>query len=206
MKGLIIKDFINLRGQIKIVASILIIYTVVCMWTTAPAQRGDLITMLMSLFCVMLPIASFAYDEIVHWDRYALAMSLSRWDLVLSKYIVSWVVIAVFLLLSCVVQAFGGNDWGVIVATLCLQGGMALWFIAIILPLLFRFGAEKGRMMLVLVFALVFFFLFFWEKVVGLPAQVSIQSLIWILPASAILGEGLSVWCSFRIYQRKEIQ
>lgn len=95
MKGLILKDIYNLKKQYKVLLLLFVFYTGFSLFT------GDagFLTGVLSLMMVMLTITTLAYDERSKWEKYALTMPVSRTDLVLSKYLLGFLLsVATFIL------------------------------------------------------------------------------------------------------------
>ena len=85
MKGLLLKDIINLKQQGKIYIFIIAIWFAIAI----TSRDGNFFGGVMTMFTVLVPISAAAYDDKAKWDRYALTMPISRWDLVLSKYLLA---------------------------------------------------------------------------------------------------------------------
>lgn len=145
MKGLIQKDIFVIKKQMKIFLVMIICFAVV------PTSNMSCFA---AVYAAMLPYSTMAYDERSRWDQMALMMPYSFRDLVLSKYILGWALSGATSLLVVLVgfTGLGGAE--------PLNGVVSFivsWmFLAIMLPLLFRFGVEKGRMMYLTVFAIMF--------------------------------------------------
>ena len=79
-------------------------------------------------------------------------------------------------------------------------------YVSVMLPLLFRFGVEKGRLMILLVvFVPVgIFMLLDWAGVSMPKSDTEITALLKILPVVALAALILSVLVSVAIYQKKE--
>lgn len=151
MKGLLIKDFCNLKKQIKLTGIFVILYTG---WAVAMKMPSFIGVMLIFL-SMTLPISSISYDEASQWYRYAFSLPISRRTFVLSKYVLGFLV-----MLACLVVSAIGNwvilmldgtadavsSW--IVLGVCLE--FSIIILSLCIPLLFQFGAEKARIWLVI--------------------------------------------------------
>ena len=80
MKGLLLKDLVNLGKQARSLLLILVFYFVFALFGEDRTIFGGIISILM----FMMVITSLAYDERAKWDRYALTMPVSRSLMVLS--------------------------------------------------------------------------------------------------------------------------
>ena len=59
MKGLLMKDIILLRPQLKIYLIILVFWFLIAMWNGQPGFFGGL----MAMFALMIPMTTVAYDD-----------------------------------------------------------------------------------------------------------------------------------------------
>ncbi|WP_018213084.1 ABC-2 transporter permease [Desulfitobacterium hafniense] len=206
MKGLIIKDIFALRQQGKILLALLVFYAVY----SVVFQNLSMLAAMTVLLCVMLPVTTMAYDEKSKWDKYALSMPIPRKAIVFSKYL--FAIIAEFLaviivgILGGIIVFFTGEMaiGEMLVMTLAL-GGVGLFFLALILPILFKFGVEKARLIMLLVF-------FVPSMLVMMIPQLgieppSVQTLRFLGYLSPLIVAGillLSIKISIGIYSKKE--
>ena len=150
MKGLLLKDFYTLGKQTKLFLALMVLFAILPNSLSACAI----------LYASLLPTTAVAYDERAKWPWLAAMMPYSTTSLVMSKYLVGYLTTGAVTLLACIVrsfyalagnQGFPGEDLGALFCICCI----AFLLTAINLPLLFRFGAEKARLALVLLSALV---------------------------------------------------
>ena len=86
--GLMLKDFYELISAGKTLLVILVLYlTVGQIFFTSIADVGMLI-------CAMLPVNTIGYDERSGWNRYVLSFPVSRKEIVVSKYILGYLLLA----------------------------------------------------------------------------------------------------------------
>ena len=83
MKGLIIKDILNLKNYMKQLILVLIFFIAYGIFLKNGTFVGTMITLMLS----MQVITTMSYDEYAKWDKYALTMNINRKDIVLSKYV-----------------------------------------------------------------------------------------------------------------------
>jgi len=109
----------------------------------------------LSVMTVMLPMYTIAADEKCQWDKYAAMLPYRPKQIVLAKYIFGWMMIAIMILVSFLLlfirTALGGTqaNWREQVAYWSIMLGIMSLVFAIELPALFRFGAEKGRFVVI---------------------------------------------------------
>jgi ABC-2 type transport system permease protein len=202
MIGLILKDLLNLKRQARILTLLIGVFFV----TSVVNKSGESLGSVVSILAATLPITALAYDERSGWDKYALTMPLSRRDLVTSKYLLG-------ILLSFIGFAINTTMQLVLMPTGFWEGiqfafgllGVSLLFLALLLPVTFKLGVEKSRviMMVMLGFPAILITLLP-QMDVSLPSQSILNSAFTILPIVALAAFALSLWVSLKIYQRRE--
>ena len=102
------------------------------------------------IFGAMLPITAIAYDERSKWNELQSMMPYSDKEVIYSKYILGYFIIAAVTVLSYIlhlvlslfiVEYKALIDSSIIILIL----GLALIISAINMPIMFKFGVEKGR-------------------------------------------------------------
>ena len=152
MKSVVLKDLYNLRGNGK---SVLISFLILAV---AMASTGVGVLYSGAILCSSLIVSTFAYDDRCDWAKYAVVMPISRNELVAGKYAMLTLLVvggmAVSFLASLVSNAITGqiplNQSGLqelLISTLAALV-FALVYGSIAIPLILRFGAEQGRILL----------------------------------------------------------
>lgn len=148
MKALLLKDFYVLWKQMKAFLLLILVFS---------ALPGSYNAIFAVTYAALLPYSCVAYDERSKWDQLAAMMPYSTRDLVLSRYALGWIAGAGACLLSLILQ--GG--FAVIlhrdmqIDTLIASFFVCIATLAITLPLIFRFGVERGRLIMFLIIFLV---------------------------------------------------
>lgn len=146
MTGLILKDFLNLKKQIVPLLFFIAIYVVIAV----VSENASFYAGMVMIFSAMLPVSACSYDERSGFNKYALTMPVSRKDLVLSKYAMSLILVTgasctSFLCFMLVApRAFTDN----LLSTMSLAV-LAVLIISVSLPFVLKFGAEKGRYIMI---------------------------------------------------------
>ncbi|MDK2942114.1 MAG: type transport system permease protein, partial [Acetobacterium sp.] len=83
MKGLILKDLINLKSTFKMLGLMIALFAVIYI----PQGNGFIFGMIILMFAMMV-VTTISYDDLAKWDAYALTMPVTRKEMVLSKYLV----------------------------------------------------------------------------------------------------------------------
>lgn len=205
MKGLMIKDFFVIRKQAKVLVGLLIFYLVYATATKAVSMLA-----MITLLCVMMPITTMAYDEKNKWDKYVLSMPVSRRTLVLSKYFFGIMLdltgIVLVALISMIMVFF--SDEMIITEVLLMSvtfGAIGLVFLAIMLPILFKFGVEKGRLLMMLViFTPVILGMLLPKLGIAPPSEQTLKLLAYAAPVIIFFVVLISIKISIAIYNKKE--
>lgn len=136
MKGMLLKDLLMMRRSIWI-------YFIMIVGFSAWSGDSGMATFAM-FYGIMLPVNLIAMDERSRFERLMPMLPGRRINCVLDKYIVAWLSLALAFVSSVVSRAIQGIAP---VFSPQLPAGMALCLLshAITLPLIFRFGVEKGR-------------------------------------------------------------
>lgn len=139
MKGLLLKDYYVLTKQLTI---ILLVIPVM-----AFAGGGSLF-MLTILIGASLPMTALAYDEMSKWNGLAVMMPYSRRDLIVSKYMIGYFCV----LITSVLAVLGQFVFSILTSAPKMNANSMLFYISIVLifiamnmPIIFKFGTEKGR-------------------------------------------------------------
>lgn len=202
MAGLIYKDLLNLKAQAKVMVILIIVYGVIAVTSNNTAMLGGIV----SVLAAMLPITAMGYDEKAKWDKYAMTMPVSRKDLVLSKYYLGGsfllITLAFNIVFNLIVRIMDSAD---IIPIALLLFAAGIFFMAITLPLIFKFGVEKGRtVMFVLIASPTIVALLLSKLNFQMPSEAFLKMLPLILVVLAILSLLASILLSISIYKRKE--
>ena len=219
MTGLILKDFLVMQKTLRYYLLIMAVYAML-------AMTGTFTYSVISAFTVMLgsvaPMSAFAYDEQAKWDKFAAATPVGRQGVVKARYLFTLLLLLGGGVLSTVVSMavvrFGKADveawWEPLVVTVViLLVGVALN--TIILPILFKFGAEKSRVISMAIFVAVFGGIALLSAIS--KGRVDLNTLgdtLASLPPALLVAVPVVVvfalfWLSYRlsvgIYQKKEL-
>ena len=209
MLGLIKKDFLLIKANSKQMVIIFIVYLMLAFQGTFDA------TFIVPLIGIMLFISTFSYDDFNNWNSYAVTLPDGRRNVVRAKYIASIILTvilgAVALAISAGISYTKTNSINVDEIMSSLMGTMlsSVIIISLLYPIVFKFGATNGRIIL---FAVVF-------GIAGIGALIAqfvdmtfiidiingldSYSLIAI-PIISIILLGISYLISNKIYQSKE--
>ena len=153
MKGLIIKDILNLKNYMKQLILVLIFFIAYGFFLKNGTFVGTMITLMLS----MQVITTMSYDEYAKWDKYALTMNINRKDIVLSKYvffIMSIIIgMVVGVISSTTINQILQSDINMneIIATSIVVPCIFAILFSIVIPVVFKNGVEKGRIVMMIV-------------------------------------------------------
>ena len=158
MKSLILKDLFNIGHNAKSMLFILVVFAVALI----PFSDVEGYIFVCAILCSMMIVTTFSFDDNSKWTRYAMIMPVSKKELVVGKFVVLAIFCAVGSLFGLVIGSISGFamrkitfDFAGIGELLFLA--LAAWVISLIfgsmsIPLVFKFGAEKGRVLLLVSF------------------------------------------------------
>ncbi len=149
MSGLILKDLLILRKSLRSYLFILLIYAGIAF---SGVWSADIVGVLMVVVVMIVPMNTFAYDKQAKWDTYGLALPVGRTKTVAARYLCVLLLcvssVALTALLGAALWAAGRVEEPVEFLVSCsVMGLISILMNAIMLPLLYKFGAERARMM-----------------------------------------------------------
>ncbi|BDR67660.1 membrane protein [Clostridium tetani] len=211
MKSLILKDLYNIGHNIKRLPLILAILAVIN--NPKSGVVGYISTCV--IICSMMVITTFSFDNISTWNKYAVIMPISRKDVVISKYIMLFIfsifgMIAGFFI-STVIGVFFRNF---IIKEVMLESIVSLFISmflgSIIIPLLYKYGVEKARFLIIICFVIPSFLFscivnFINKLNIKIPTGFNLNILFACLPILAIAFIILSINISYKIFKKQEL-
>jgi len=211
MMGLILKDFLCLR---KVLRSMLMVAAFYVALSFTDMFDLSIMAGIIVILLAIMPANCFSFDKAAGWDVYAGTLPVSRAQQVYARYLTILLLIAlgwIFSLAVAVVGSFLGliDDWNVFLITSAAYALIALLFNAIMLPLLYKFGAERARVLFYGVIAGLALAGFLLVKALGgVEALDSLEGspVYVVLPfLGALLLFALSIPISLNIYQKKDL-
>lgn len=208
MLGLVKKDLLMIKGNIRQVILFLVVFLVLAF------QENNIIVIVPVFVSMMVFITTFSYDEYNKWDAYAIALPVSRKNIVKAKYVASIILWVIALLVTVVITGIMGffeqninyfEMFGMILG--CVFSIVLLE--AIMFPLIFKFGVEKGRIgLFVGVFAIagLLGFIFTGIDLENANGFIEIFNEYYyiLIPLVAVILLVISYFVSKRIYLKKE--
>ena len=204
MKGLLLKDYFTLLKQLRFYLIFLLIFTII------PNMNLSSIAI---VYASMLPITVIAYDERSKWDQLAAMMPYSKRELVFSKYLLGYIGVAIFSVITLVLQVtvglIGKSGFSAEQAmTILVTAAAALILLAINLPFMFWLGVERGSVVFMIIIGVtVFLGMMSADSAKNLIANQTITAsqLIVLSGAVTIIANFVSILISGKIYRKKKI-
>ncbi|AVD34741.1 ABC-2 transporter permease [Clostridioides difficile] len=212
MKGLILKDLLNLKGNVKFILLFIIMFGF--MSSLGDGNINNFIGVIIVL-CTTMIVSTFSYDDLNKWDSYVLTMPINRNDIVLSKYLTMLIFSFIGVLVSLIVSVTIGYFKNTLILneTLLINAlilSISVCFGSLILPLIYKFGTERARLLMILCFLVPTLALLVFKSILeNISSPISIEiilnTLVYSLPFVAILLFVISYFISSKIYSKKEV-
>ena len=198
MKGLVWKDIYTLLKQAKFILLLMVLFA--CL-------PGYSMSAFAIFYGAMLPITALAYDERSKWDELAAMMPYSVNEIVGSKYVLGLLLVGVITALSIaarivigIIKAAPFDAEGII--SILILACLSLVLLMVDLPLMFRLGVEKGRIIYILltcggVVAGVSYI----DQLMAVLDSMMVSTMLLIVLLVTAVGLGVSYCISARIYR-----
>lgn len=145
MKALILKDIYMMLKYCRSFFLIIAVFTMISVFM----KDNLFFAMYPCLFVSLIPNSLLSYDERCKWELYAASMPVTRTQMVSAKYLVGLMMQMATLFvtsIALVIRSFRfGEPVMQIAAMLGAMFALMLLTTAVALPVMFRFGVEKGR-------------------------------------------------------------
>lgn len=204
MKGLLLKDTYMTVRLCRMFLLLDVVFLGVWMF-----GNGDLFFLTYPcLLTTMVPMTLISYDEREKWDVFAATLPYSRAQIVSCKYLIGLCLSVLILAVAAVGQIFRRTPGGTaeFLTMLPVLLSACLLAPAVLYPFVFRFGAEKGRVVYYVVIAVVCGGSVVLQnmEVASLLGSLSVGSLpAGVLIASAVYA--VSWLLSIRLYEKREL-
>lgn len=210
MKGLILKDLYAMESFYR---NTLFSMVIVC-GCFGFSLGAEGVTAATAIMCATMVVSTFALDERCGWPGFAAALPVDRKESVMAKYAVHviYCFAGTFLgfVISIFVNVFAEQKLSVAELGICaiVSFAIAMVFGFVIIPVMFRFGAEKARFIMMAVIALPTIAVYLLADKVN-PEGLELTDMgIKLIYAAVVLGFILiglaSCAISITIYSKKE--
>lgn len=199
MKGLIIKDLINIKKGSKSYTAALVIYLIIL----TSNKNLNLMAGIICILCTMLPNVSFDSDEKVGWNIYAISSGITRKDIVKSKYILGLICSFIGLVASVIISVITNGLYINSLAIPVIMWSVAIIALSVIIPISLIIGVEKGRILITLLIVSPIVFSFDVTKIV--ISQQLIKFIPILCGLVSIFVFIISLYTCLKIYNNKEL-
>ncbi|MEG2073455.1 MAG: ABC-2 transporter permease [Angelakisella sp.] len=213
MKGLMLKEYYLLKRYRKIYLLYILIFGAGATFTGNAGMYGAMAVIWMST----IPLSSFSMDEACKWDKMAVSSPVSRRQIVTSKYLVFVISALAAMVMTLIMVGVGTlinpGDMNFLESFVSVLAAMTLMGTAtmILLPIVIKLGAEKGRMIMGLVFGLAFMIIMMMGAFTtisynhgGQEQAIALMALV-IMPLVMLVSGIISYLVSCKIYEKREL-
>lgn len=214
MKSLVLKDLFNIGHNAKSMFFMLLFFACI----TIPQGGVEACIVASGILCSMMVITTFSFDDQSKWTKYAMIMPVSKKNYVISKF----VVLAIFSLIGVLIGTILGTIGGLLMhkissisSLFTSLGAAAVGFViaevlgSVSIPLLFKFGAEKARMMTLIAFVVPLIICYgAYQLLTALGVSFTSQVIIVLLcctPVIAVVWNYFMYKISYWIFNNKEL-
>lgn len=155
MKGLLLKDFYMAQKYCRAFLLIVVVFLLV----SFTGDENIFFIVYPSMIAGIIPMSLISYDERDKWTEYSGALPYSRGELVSSKYLIGLIFGGSAYLVSMAATVVrmlckGYFSWAELLVTGTILFVLGLLGPTILLPFVFKYGAEKGRIVFYAMIAL----------------------------------------------------
>lgn len=156
MPGLIKYDLLQICCGVK--GGFVAVYLVFIAVLSMVNDIGSIVSYMFVFVSAMFGIASFNYEETYHWDRYTAVLPVNIRQLVLARYGSIGICIAAGVVSSIVLGAISfasqntGLDFSQWTMSFLFSLLGAMLYMELLVPIMYRFGPEKGRIIMLVLF------------------------------------------------------
>lgn len=203
MRGFLKRDLDLMIPTLKIYGAIFAVMLAVAFFTS---MGLGFFAIYACIFTFSGMLGLFSYDEANHWQAYAAAAPGGRRGQVEARYALSFLFsggVTLVLLLAYLVSPDGWKLMGISF----FYGGVGLFYSAVALPLCYRFGVNRGRM-LFLIIAVLSAMLGAAGSIAGIAGGEGTEFPAWLgllILAGGILANLISRGISIRVMAHKEL-
>ena len=204
MKGMIKKDLLMIKNNYRILLITLLIYILY------PLMFDIDMSFFLPLMGLIVCISTLSYDEYNNWHTYVTTLPQGKINVVKSKYITTIGMIIITTLIgiisSCIMSKLKTNI--ILDESLYFFAGETLalvFMMSTLYPITFKFGAEKGRMFSILLYAIAMVLIKF-IKIEGLEQLINniknFMPIIIVILSTILIS--ISYIISKKIYLKRE--
>lgn len=209
MKGLLIKDFLNVKEIYKTNFMMLAVFIVLGIIT----KNIFYVTTMLLILGVNQTLTTMSYDQKNNWLQYSIAMPISKNKIVKEKYIFAIINILASGIIAFLISYFAiylrsDIEFLELVFSILSNFIIVILMLAILVPVIYKYGIEKTRIVMMgIIIVPVFLILgivYLVPKPVGLDIEKLMLVVLGALSVLSILAFFLSIRISTRIIKNKD--
>lgn len=207
MKGLLLKELYTLGKY----GRVYLLLTAVFLGVSLFADQNMFFLFYPSFLIGLLPQSFIGMDEKNRWEAYCGALPYSKSEIVSSKYVLTLILQLVMILVTAILhgiklsmaESFSWSVLFAVISALTLAGAATP---ALSLPILFKFGAEKGRIAIAVMLGVIFGGSFALSAIAGVTMEDShLGAVMLLMPLIGLALYALSWYLSVYFYEKREI-
>lgn len=195
--------------MLKTLAGIFLIFMVAWAVGGQPATGAMMLCIMGASYIFNL----FSYDEFYHWEKYLRVLPVSTKQVVLSRYATFGIMASATAVISLVYLLVLNTPMQEILSVLLMTVVLNVYFAAVMIPVAYKWGVQKGRLIFMLVLGvssgLFVAGVFILNRQVSVVATASFYKMVLLGIAGLflllVLGLLLSIHLSVKIVSKKEL-
>lgn len=206
MIGMIKKDLLMLKNNMKstlIAIAIYIFYSIMF--------EIDM-SFFLPFLGLMLCMSTISYDEFNNWHAYVSTLPQGKINVIKSKYIITIGITTILTIVGVIISTIMGNmtnNYEEYISIIMGELLAIIFVISVLYPILFKYGAEKGRLAMIVVGLTLFGIFTLLTKVIKIKIPKEVITLLdSYLPIISIIVAIILISCSYliskKIYLKKE--
>ena len=201
MKGLLIKDLYMIRKYCRMLVLMIVVFLGVSV-----VEEGAIFTVYPVVLAGLVPSTLIAYEERSRWDVYCNVLPVTKTQIVIEKYIVSFGGIMFAIILSCITHGVklsmaGGLTAAAVLSHFATMFSVSLIGPVVVLPFIFAIGLEKGRIVYYITVGVVCAIAVMFTTI-PIPQITVLPAVVVIIDIAVIAA---SAFISTKLYARREI-
>ncbi len=208
MKGLLLKDLYTMRSYLRTLAVMFVFYIVLGF----VSRTSSFFAAFVGVLCIVMTVTSYAYDQTCGWNLYGASLPVSRREMVRSKYLLALLLSAAGILVTLLAHLLfvlggRGGTLAEILPNALGAGASGFLIVIILLPVLYRFGVEKGRLVMMILAAGIMGGIFLMAQIspgIHIP-EARIRAVLWSVPAVLAVMLVISYSLSCRFFEAKDL-
>lgn len=210
MKGLLLKDYYMIKKYCRIYIFLLIIFIAISIF----ADANPFFIYYPTLIAGLIPVTLISYDEKEKWDVYCNTLPYNKKQIVSAKYLIGFIFVLSVTILSAISQSIKMINLGTfIIQDIILLSAtiLAVGLIgpSLLLPFIFKLGAEKGRIAYYIIIIIIGFLFTFITILYGnrleLGNNLESNTYLIIVIITSIILYFISWHISIKFYKDREI-